>query len=162
MWQVLVLVVWRGVMVGQGSTPVGVANEHSWSNSAHDDDHYGDEDDRSLMTMTYIHKLPMCVSVTKNHHVFELPPSAPLNPFQLPSAPFDEQGNQCDFCLSVIKNYHFLCGMVWRDMKPWINIKNDLEPWKTNLEPWITIKTDLQPRKTNLEPWIIIKTDLEP
>ena len=105
MWQVLVLVVWRGVMVGQGSTPVGVANEHSWSNSAHDDDHYDDEDDESLMTMTYVHKMSMCVSVTKNHHVLELPPSAR----------FDE--NQCDVCLSVIKNYHFLHGVAWRNMK---------------------------------------------
>lgn len=104
MWQVLVLVVWRGVMVGQGSTPVGVANEHSWSNSAHDDDHYDDEDDESLMTMTYVHKMSMCVSVTKNHHVLELPPqlpSTPLNSPQPPSAPFDEQGtNVMSVCLS--------------------------------------------------------------
>ena len=34
------VLVGRGVMVGQGSAPEGVANEHSWSNSPpHHDDH---------------------------------------------------------------------------------------------------------------------------
>ena len=34
------VLVGRGVMVGQGSAPEGVANEHSWSHSPpHHDDH---------------------------------------------------------------------------------------------------------------------------
>ena len=43
-----------------------------------------------------------------------------------------------------------------------MNIKTDLEPWKTNLESWKTMKTHMEPRKTmktDLEPW---KTNLEP